>query len=70
MHDRIIELETKFSFQEDTLLELNEVIIRQQRQLDELALKMSRMAAQLEDVLAQRQDGQPSSVVDEKPPHY
>lgn len=70
MQDRIIELETKFSFQEETLLELNEVIIRQQRQLDNMELKMNRLTEQLEELMAQRPDGGTSAPVDEKPPHY
>lgn len=70
MNDRIIELESKFSFQEDTIAELNEVIIRQQRQLDDMALQMTRLAEQLEDLMAQRPGSQEASQIDEKPPHY
>ena len=70
MQDRIIELETKFSFQEDALLELNEVIIRQQRQIDDLVLRLERVTEQMADILAQRSGAQPGSYADEKPPHY
>lgn len=70
MNDRIIELESKFSFQEDTIAELNEVVIRQQRQLDDMALQMTRLAEQLEDIMTQRTGGQLDSSADEKPPHY
>jgi len=70
MQDRIIELESKFSFQEDTIQELNEVIIRQQRQIDELTRKLAQLGEQLADVIAQRSEGQVTNPADEKPPHY
>jgi len=47
LQQKLIELETKFSFQEDLLQELNEVVIRQQRQLDELLREMSALKDQL-----------------------
>ena len=34
--DRIIELETKLSYQEDTITQLNDVVCRQQNQIDEI----------------------------------
>lgn len=70
MQERIIELESKFSFQEDTLQELNEIIIRQQRQLDEMARKLGHLSEQIADIAAQRSEGQAVMPADEKPPHY
>ena len=37
--DRIIELETKLSYQEDTITQLNDVVCRQQNQIDEINKK-------------------------------
>lgn len=70
MNDRLVELETKFSFQEDTIQELNEVIIRQQRQIDELTLRLNRLGEQMLDLQASASGGQSFSLQDEKPPHY
>jgi SlyX protein len=36
MQDRLVDLETKLAFQDETINELNEVITEQQNQLDEL----------------------------------
>ena len=36
MEEKLIDLETKFSFQEDLLNELNNVVANQQKQIDEL----------------------------------
>ena len=46
------------------------MIIRQQRQLDDMALQMTRLSEQLEDIMSQRTGGQLASSADEKPPHY
>ncbi len=70
MDERIVELETKFSFQEDTIQELNDVIIRQQRQIDELSLRLNRLSEQFAELAAQRDGTQALAPADEKPPHY
>jgi SlyX protein len=64
--DRLTELEIKASYTEDTLDRLNEVVVRQQRQIDlllrELAdLKLNGLGA--EGVA-------PRSLRDDLPPHY
>lgn len=43
MEDRIIELETKVAFQDDTISQLNDIIVRQQRQLEQLAEDVERI---------------------------
>lgn len=67
MEHRIESLETRIAFQDQEIQTLNEVIIRQQYQLDELAEQIK----QLEDKL---KDMKPSLVVPESeetpPPHY
>ena len=68
MDDRIMELETKFSFQEDTLREMNEVLIRQQRELDRQQEQLSRLQSQLAELLATQ--GDQGQAGNEKPPHY
>lgn len=70
MQDKLIDLESKFSFQEDLLLELNQVVIRQQKQLDEMAREMGALKQQLEEVAVRGPAGEESAQQNEKPPHY
>lgn len=63
---RLTELEIKASFTEDLVDRLNEVIVRQQAQLDMLVRELRDMKQQLpsEDTVRVR------SLRDELPPHY
>ncbi len=69
MEEKLVELETKFSYQEDMLSGLNDIVIVQQRQLDDLLREMALIKHQLLES-AQRESGQRASHQDEKPPHY
>ena len=69
MEEKLIELETKFSYQEDLLSDLNDIVAKQQRQLDELITEMSGIKEQLQDA-AVRGSAEGIKVQDEKPPHY
>jgi len=64
---RLIDLEIKLSFQEDLIEQLNQVVVRQQQQIDAL----------IREALAWRQSQSPDagapafrSLRDELPPHY
>lgn len=70
MEDKLIELESKFSFQEDLLLELNQVVIRQQNQLDEMVREMSGLKQQIEEVAVRGLSSEESTQQNEQPPHY
>lgn len=63
---RLTELEIKASFSEDTLDRLNEVVVRQQAQIDALLRQLLALREQLPA------DGpsSPRSLRDELPPHY
>ncbi len=62
---RLTELEIKASFMEDTLDRLNEVIVRQQQQIDLLTREVLALRdQQTADPAA------PRSLRDELPPHY
>ena len=70
MEEKLVELETKFSYQEDLLSALNEVVIRQQRQLDELLRQMSAVKEKLQEAI-ERVPGEGGELdQNEKPPHY
>ncbi|PCI41677.1 MAG: hypothetical protein COB41_10420 [Proteobacteria bacterium] len=67
LNERMIELETKSSYQEHLIQELNEVIISQQKQLDALEARMQRMS----DYLKNNQGSQIARPDEEvPPPHY
>ena len=62
--DRLTELEIKASYAEDTLDRLNEVVVRQQQQIDLLLRELANL----------RQQGGTAPAIgslrDELPPHY
>jgi len=66
IEQRLTDLEIKASFTEDMVDQLNQVIVRQQRQIDLLILKIAQ--------LRQRSpDGEvvvPGRLHDDLPPHY
>ncbi len=67
MENRLIELETRLAFQDNSLQELNAVVVRQQREIDALTRELEMLKAQLRtlapDLVANRADEAP-------PPHY
>jgi SlyX protein len=64
---RLTDLEIKASFAEDLLDTLNEIVARQQAQIDRLTTELSTLRSQLPAA-----DGAPAfrSLRDELPPHY
>ncbi|MBL8305158.1 MAG: SlyX family protein [Rubrivivax sp.] len=63
---RLTELEIKASYAEDLLERLNDVIVRQQAQIERLARELTALREQ-----AGPADGaSPRSLRDELPPHY
>jgi SlyX protein len=67
MENRFIELETRLAFQDNSLQELNSVVVRQQREIDALTRELETLKAQLRtlapELVANRADEAP-------PPHY
>lgn len=67
MENRIIDLESKLAFQDETINDLNEVITDQQQQLDQLREDIRLLNLRISSV------AESSSVSEEKeppPPHY
>jgi len=67
MNNRLTELETKISYQDHTIGELNDVVVRQQRQIDRLEKALERLRQHL------KQGNNPELArPDEEipPPHY
>jgi len=67
LENHIIELETKLSYQEHIIQELNDVITHQQKQIDTLELQMKRIQDHLKNS-TQSQIARPEEEV--PPPHY
>jgi SlyX protein len=63
----LIELETKMSYQEDTIQQLNDVVCRQQNQIDELMEKCNLLLSRTKELSDKLPDGVANM---EKPPHY
>jgi len=67
MENRLIELESRVAFQEHTLQELNDVVVRQQQEMVQLQRELGILRAQIQALsalpLANRADEPP-------PPHY
>lgn len=63
---RLIELEIKASFTEDLLDQLDQVIVRQQKQIDLLMREVARLG----QPAAANAASAPRSARDELPPHY
>lgn len=70
MQEKITDLETKFSFQEDLLQDLNQEVIRQQRQMELMVRKMRALEDQLAELMMRDSSPAEGSQIDEKPPHY
>jgi len=67
MEERLIELETKISYQDHLINELNDVVVRQQQQINQLEKQMVRFGDHLKQA-----SGSGLARPDEEvpPPHY
>ena len=64
---RLIDLESRFSFQEETIRELSDALVRQQQRIDRLEASLNVVAEQLQHGDAGDETPTPE---DERPPHY
>ena len=69
--EQLVELQSQFAFQEDLLRELNDVVARQQQQIDalqrELLLHKDRIAHVMDNL---PDKGAAAMPADDRPPHY
>lgn len=64
---RLVDIETRLAFQEDTIDRLNEVIYRQQELIDRLIARCEMLGSRVKELaekLPEDSDGE------ERPPHY
>ncbi len=66
---RLINLEEKILFQEDTILQLDKVIRKQYDMIDTLTRRLKALEEKVE-MLREEIESQPATITDEKPPHY
>lgn len=66
---KIIALEEKILFQEDTLNKLDEVVRKQYDLIDALTRRVKALEEKT-DMLRDELENQPATLTDEKPPHY
>ena len=66
MDQAIIDLQTKLSFQDELLEQLNQIITDQQQQISRLELKLESLKSQVQTM----QSTQVVSDANEPPPHY
>ena len=67
MNEEIIELQTKFSFQEDIIQDLSDIVTRQQLVLDRMKLDLEELQLQVSALTPPDVAGKGEETV---PPHY
>lgn len=68
---KLVDLQTRFAFQEDSLQALNDVVTRQQQQIESLTRELGlhrEKLAELMEAQSERMIG--AGAVDDRPPHY
>ena len=65
--ERIIDLETRYTEQEDTLQKLDEVVRLQQLEIEKLTAEVRHFSNRVQDLGGTAPE---RSLEDEKPPHY
>lgn len=66
--DRLIEIETKLAFQEDTIQALNDALCQQQKQIEQLEATVKLLIERYRQISTEAENG--NKPVHEIPPHY
>lgn len=64
--DHLVKIETKLSYQEDLLDQLNSIIIRQQKEIDSLKRELLLLQKKITTI----NESTENNNMDERPPHY
>ncbi len=67
---RLTDLEVKAAYTEDLLDKLDQVIIRQQNQIDQLIREVAQLREQVPDGQGEGQSGAQRNLRDDLPPHF
>ncbi len=65
--ERIVEIETKIAYQEDTIIQLNKVVCEQQKQIDQLETTCKLLIERMRELSSAEETGKPKIEI---PPHY
>lgn len=65
--ERIVNIETKISYHEDTIVQLNNVVCEQQKQIDALEATCKLLIERIRELSAASDSGKPKIEI---PPHY
>lgn len=65
--DRLIEIETKVLYQEDTIEQLNQVICKQEEQIQKIQAALVSLTKNFKSLMEMNLEVRPGH---EKPPHY
>lgn len=68
--ERLIDLETRLAFQDDTIEQLNQQLILQQREINLLQKQASLLIQRLQELNQQPEQESQFNLLDERPPHY
>lgn len=69
--DRLVEIETKISFQEDLTQELNNAVYQQQKKIDRLEAICNSLVDHIKDLSRTVAEGNAGgNAINERPPHY
>lgn len=68
--EQLIDLQSRIAFQEDSLIALNDVIARQQQQIDVLERELRLHREKLVEILDWQATRGEAAATEEKPPHY
>lgn len=66
LDDRVMELESRLAFQDDTIQTLNDVLVAQQRSLERMQLQMAALIKRQEEIGGQFETFEGEA----PPPHY
>lgn len=66
MQNELLELQTQLSYQEDTIAQLNEVVTRQQREIERLTEAFAQLKRRFEEMETEQLESQEET----PPPHY
>lgn len=68
---KLVDLQTRFAFQEDSIQALNDVVTRQQQQIETLSRELGLHREKLAELIeAQSERMVQGGAIDDRPPHY
>lgn len=65
MQEKLIDLEMRLSFQEETIDQLNDAILHQNKTIEKLTRSLGLLSQKLENI-----DVESGDISDQRPPHY